>query len=177
MNVRVAKKNVWVESMISPPTDSLYKFIAISGLVLVIWGVTFPENKRYELAVESEKIIARIANHDDLEKLYETRAKALSLVIAKLVQHTDYENENSSLHKQVIDTRRELHELAVKQQELGIKHKVDEAGIRVMQIAVSRLKTIGHFSVCLGALLMILGFLLWYLKLQRYIDSEFKGTK
>ena len=63
--------------MISPPTDSLYKFIAISGVVLFLWGAAFPWNKAYELKLQSIDLAGKIeiASHQ-AQKLNEKYKEA-----------------------------------------------------------------------------------------------------
>ncbi len=53
-----------VSAMITPPTDRLHKFIAITGVTLILIGVTYPIEKY------NESELARI---DALEKMDETK--------------------------------------------------------------------------------------------------------
>jgi hypothetical protein len=43
-------------SNITPPTDNIYKFMAISGLVLIIIGITYPYNELNKDIVDIYKL-------------------------------------------------------------------------------------------------------------------------
>ena len=57
--------------MFTPPTDSLYKFIAIFGLIILGWGVVFPWQQSYDYkhkTVELKSIIDKSRNNAELLK-------------------------------------------------------------------------------------------------------------
>jgi cell division protein FtsL len=45
--------------MIQPPTDSLYKFMAITGILLAVFIIVYPRAKVYELDREATSLQAR----------------------------------------------------------------------------------------------------------------------
>lgn len=55
--------------MIQPPTDNLYKFMAIFGLILWVAGVLYPWSKAYELELELLEVEAQV-------EAYEAEGKA-----------------------------------------------------------------------------------------------------
>jgi hypothetical protein len=127
------------------PTDNLYKFIALCGMVLALasgyafWTVS---EKRSFYAVE--------------EAYYRSTLSALA---------GDYEKEKSpalkeAMGKVLVDTAAVYTER---------RHK-DEVNREKLLSAVSRLTWLLCCSTFLGICLAGAGFVLWYHKLQRHLD-------
>ena len=115
----------------TPPTDNLYKFLAIAGLALLLAGILVPE-----IAARN---LERDLGYVEGVLRYIERAREEDRVI-----------EKESL---LLDLR--------KQQEL----------IRAQIPSFRRSTVWGSILVNTGSSLMILGFSLWYFRVQRYIDK------
>jgi len=131
------------------PTDNLYKFLALSGLLsagFIWWGVT----KRWEALVE--------------------RAYGFN---------TKVRERNIQLQHLVIDSRIMTPETEGILKERIRKNATDEQADEVLgmhlQDAIDRLKklSVHGLGVMAFALLMsVFGFFAWYLRVQRYQDEQ-----
>lgn len=55
-----------------PPTDNLYKFMAIFGLILWVGGIFYPLNKAYEMEEDVIEIEAQVAQAEKNPELANT---------------------------------------------------------------------------------------------------------
>jgi hypothetical protein len=160
--------------MMTPPTDSIYKFLAIAGLVLIIWGISFPESKKYELSIDSVKLAARIKGDEKLSKKYQNRVTDIDLLVDVLVKDKAYNDKSSQVFKHYLDFQKELHEIITKLSESSTRIESDTESNAVMVKAVKRLEKVGFWSFWIGGVFVITGFVAWYIKLQRYLDRNVK---
>ena len=138
----------------SPPTDSLYKFIAIFGLVLILFSVSYPPAKGFDLKVAaadavalSEKLDVGMDNVESkLSILERTKspakedvAKVRELMTMTLLDRVDARRAKSLFMIQA------------------------EAAIFYLYLGISTLIT--------GTILTVLGFSLWYVRIQRHLDK------
>jgi hypothetical protein len=153
--------------MLTPPTDSLYKFLAIAGLVMVMWGAAFPWNKAYETRLEGAQLRAEITAVGE-------RAKQLQ------GQYYELTKELQRLETSTTDDAKK-HTLRVEKRDLFIKlldaqHPIDFGleKIEVIEEANKTYERIGWVSVSLGIILTLAGFFGWYYKIQQYLDRDMK---
>ncbi len=165
----------------SLPTDNLYKFYAIFGLILFVFG-TYLEYKDLTEIIESQKQWAKA----DFKFFQD------SVVDAK--NHRDYDFYATELES-AIETGNEksineLHDL--------IGKKIEEHKNLFVDVESSRLSLVEHNNnlkairykskmfrflaiviIITGLILMFYGFRNWQFKYQRYIDAEmkYKGMK
>lgn len=133
------------------PTDNLYKFIALFGLILTIAGAflyTRFSNESW-MAIES----AIYYNEKAAEKLN----LLINLPSLKDKKIQDY---LSKLNK-------EANELSQKGDRFMADSKTAHKQFDRWRVGIEWLLIVGVF-------LMVLGFSLWYLKLQRYLDIMIK---
>ena len=153
--------------MLTPPTDSLYKFCAIAGLVMALWGGAFPWNKGYEAKLEAAQLRAQI-------KAVGQKAEQLQ------AQYDELTREQKALtSSSASETERE--EIRAKKRDLFIKlieatNPVDTGleRLQVVEEAVITYQQIGWASILLGGVFMLGGFMAWYFRIQRYIDRDMK---
>jgi hypothetical protein len=157
--------------MITPPTDSLYKFIAIAGVVMILWGSAFPWNKAYELKLQAVDLDGKI--HSVSQK-----AEQLKLQYAKLNSERkalDPKSEDFEVKKAAIKS--EKMSLYIQMLEAQHPTDIDEKKLKVMHEAQVVYDRIGWASLIFGIVFVIFGFAAWYIKIQRHLDIEVSSPK
>jgi len=156
--------------MITPPTDSLYKFIAIAGLAMLLWGASFPWIKAYEAELQSSELRAHIKSvsqkADQLRALYET----IGLEIEQLRKSPSEDMKYQKL-------RTEQRDIAIKLIETQLPVDIGIGRIEVIEKANMTFNIIGKVSVACGFIFILVGFLTWYFKVQRYLDRDIQEPK
>lgn len=162
----------------SLPTDNLYKFIAIFGLVLFSIGIYLEQNsfgidlkqvievntKMNLLSVESDLIIEYTDNlTTDLTDLYDA-------YLGDKIPEDQY--------WKLYDEYRERHQIL--EEKLG-NHKLGTEELKktmdIKNLVASKKESIDSLSQylkILGASLVVFGFILWYSFHQKYLDAERK---
>lgn len=153
--------------MISPPTDSLYKFCAIVGLVMALWGAAFPWNKSYEAKLEGAKLRAEIKAAGEKAKQLQARRDALTHELYALASAPA-----SELEKQEIRAKKRDLDIALIEATYPVDIGLER--IKVIEEATTTYIRIGWTSLALGVFFTLLGFLAWYFRIQRYIDRDIK---
>ena len=133
------------------PTDNLYKFVALSGVALLLVGLVASESgvatllkQDALLTVAIEELNARVSA---VGSNPEDAAEAVQL---------DALREVTALRDQIFEVRRQSE---LKDLELG---------------AVRRTLRIYRIAEMSGAVLASVGFILWYRRVQRYQDAILK---
>lgn len=152
--------------MFTPPTDSLYKFLAIAGIVMVMWGVSYPWNKSYESKLEGAGLKVQI-------KEVGQRAEYLKSLYA----HLSSENDALDINDKDFDAKKEAirkRKMELYIQLLEAQNPIDKelAKLQVISEEEEKLYIIGWASILFGGVFAILGFSAWYIKIQRHIDRE-----
>lgn len=154
--------------MINPPTDSLYKFVAISGLVILIWGVSFPWKKSFDLRVDIAEIQSKI------EKA-QSKAEPLDSQMEALV------DERERLSKSMKTKEAEARIVAIDNEKLELYAKLLEIKapisekievVPVLRDGVTTYSYVGWTAILFGASLSGAGFVLWFFRIQRHIDKK-----
>ena len=146
------------------PTDNLYKFVALSGLVLLMGAGYLRITPQMQLhrdvaALNSEitslnSISARLA--DDVKSLAPD-SKGPFIV-------------NGVLYETTIEARAALHVKQLEVNDLAAKFRLQQ---EVLKASSDNLETLWYGTQAaqwLGFLLMVGGFTAWYFKVQRYQD-------
>ena len=141
-----------------PPTDNLYKFAALSGTILFILGLYTPLY---------------------LDEQFNDKSVNLELKNAKLTADIDYCNRqlklsaaDSSNSEKLKAGLRETSELLrqedqqIQEQKILIKN-IERLG---KQIIIADLISI--FIILLGLAVVIIGYRLWYIRIQRPMDKS-----
>jgi hypothetical protein len=166
--------------MIKPPTDSLYKFMAISGLLLLVFCLIYPEQRRFEVNIEKARIDGelKILISDN-----EVLKQDLELLMDDLKDHKDRAQkmaENRGTATELTGLQKRQDELERKKLEQFEKERAFKTKLLEIQTKIMLLNTTESFASWLaylskvgfvvGACLMISGFLFWYLKVQQPQD-------
>jgi hypothetical protein len=135
------------------PTDNLYKFLALSGLVMLVLSFTFPRNMVDELelkAVESE-----------------TNINLLAFDVSVLKDDVDAAEKKPKLAEDGIQKLSERQrQLEVKTLQVGGERAKLNVLVKQLRFAMS-LSIIGSV---LGFVLADIGFWLWYMRVQKPAD-------
>jgi len=135
------------------PTDNLYKFLALSGLVMLVLSFTFPRNMVDELelkAVESE-----------------TNINLLAFEVSVLKDDVDAAEKKPKLAEDGIQKLSERQrQLEVKTLQVGGERAKLNVLVKQLRFAMS-LSIIGSV---LGFVLADIGFWLWYMRVQKPAD-------
>lgn len=148
--------------MIAPPTDSLYKFIALFGLAILAWGFTFAAPLEADYRVKAAELTA-------LTKASSIEAMRYKEMRDDLKEQQNRVSENSSAWG---DLETQKASLTLKMVKLESDLAVQEAKVLAVSAEIARYALIGPVARWCGAVLAVLGFVLWYVKIQRYLDSK-----
>jgi hypothetical protein len=139
-----------------PPTDNLYKFMAIFGLimylfmpVLLLLRLDQVEREKLEVGLGKEALIYHTA---EFQSQIDQLKKA----------------GDAGVQQKFDDGFKALME-----ESLRLRQKSDFADVSLVN--ATHLLVILPFDLVIGSLLMVGGFLLWYYKLQRYQDRIIKN--
>ena len=156
--------------MIQPPTDNLYKFIAIAGIVMFAgpWFIVLPEyralqTRRYEL----DRQVAVLEEEVDYAKERIPRLEArIEQLLATDPRTPDVDELIALNRKELEDLRTGVLAFYTKPVEL----RVTNEHLRALAGDTLILMWYGRMATTIGAVLMVTGFSLWYRRLQRYQD-------
>ena len=140
-------------NIIQPPTDSLYKFMAVSGLLILCFSMIWPELRLYELEQQMIQVVGEV-------NILKVEANNLKEDMESLGK--DKRTPNALIEK------RQLLEIKIEQ----IKTKGDLAILATTD--TKRMNRILSIGVAFGLILSLLGFILWYLKVQMWQDIAIK---
>lgn len=154
------------------PTDNLYKFIALFGLVLFSFGHYSKIRMEWEnhrtVAKNNAEIIYNNKMQDSLRKklteLQNGPVEINVLVAGKLCQSK--EDAMVLFQERILQLEEDAKRLGITQTEL----KCDSDFISKSWISLNSM-------IWFGLLMIITGFLLWYFKLQKYLDKQVKNYR
>jgi septal ring factor EnvC (AmiA/AmiB activator) len=159
----------------SVPTDNLYKFMALSGLAIVItclylfFSRADQLNERlYDVAERKSILEANIdAMNDEISKLNRSIAELKKAADSRdvLAQLTSRVEEGEKIKSELLHTRKELIDLTAAAEVADM--------IRSLQtkqaIAFMLFETI-------GIVISGFGFMLWYTRVQKFLDVQLAKT-
>ncbi len=152
--------------MLTPPTDSLYKFIAIAGIVMVLWGAAFPWNKANEYGLQAVELRSAIKATGEKSRILQLQYDQLTQKGKTLTpQSQDYAAEKQAI---------ENHKMKLYLELLATQNPVDikSEKLKVLEEAQITYRNIGWASLAAGILFTLVGFFLWYTKIQRHVDAQ-----
>lgn len=186
---------------LKPPTDSLYKFVALSGLILILVSITWPPwllNKlmlsQYEVE-KDQKVLEAEINQTGLETLQFGLAEELFNVDTKelKVKTEELQQQSSSSKKQALNKEIEglkahwqerYKELEKRGQDQGRALAANQKMILEMNYklkvfnwytrAIRAVYVMAVLTFLIGLVMSVWGFRLWYLRLQIYQDALVK---
>lgn len=161
----------------------MYKFIALSGVLIVILTV-------YSLNIKSDSIS---------EKIYITKLES-----AELSVKSDYYLEKTRSLQELIDTsikekngvfQEANNKLLIRYSDKEVKELMSEISNNILKMklavvrieaATKRIKALNHelliglylsiFYSLIGVILSFLGFYMWYIKVQRVLDIQINNN-
>jgi len=139
------------------PTDNLYKFIALVGVVVLLAASYFPIIKARELRLAKIEI--------------EGQMRLLEIE----VQHLQDTSKQLGSNETIGDCNRE--ELVGKAYKLKMKNeeiKTNSKKVEVIGIDYELIRKIQVAGMILGFILSAFGFFLWYFRIQKYQDKQLK---
>lgn len=137
-----------------PPTDNLYKFIAIFGLVLFIVGVGLPTYAIRDLADKEQELVGRT----------EATTRDVIFKTADLLSKDKFESHEQKMAaldqagKDVAAFAKKSHEAAAQQSQWQRDY-------------AKWLSKSGERLAVLSLVVMVFGFALWYYRVQRKQDA------
>jgi len=148
--------------LISPPTDNMYKFICVSGLILIVFCLYMVQSNistRDEAVqqIQEQQAVTRL----ELEFLNSDEAESDSTY---RVKHLEVPDE---IKQEFIKRRRELKIKIAKQEVLVTNNS------RMVEYLERDFKTYTSFAIT-GIVYTLLGLYLWYTRSQKYIDQKLK---
>ncbi|HKI49468.1 MAG TPA: hypothetical protein VKA69_09070 [Desulfobacteria bacterium] len=185
-------------SFLSLPTDNLYKFIALSGLAIIFLSF-IPFKNNYENKIEKiqlsgdlkileaeiysyknrTSIITEIMKltQSDIKKL-EMQRKKLEFMDAKsFSKHVQFEEQMNEFSNHLFDLTIKEHEYLLKIQTHSIELETKTNKIESISNRIKILLLISTIGFIIGTLLSIFGFVLWYMKCQKYLDRSVQNVK
>lgn len=136
------------------PTDNLYKFMALSGLLILILSIAYPTYRTLELEQQRQMIRGEIKILEgDVDLL-------LKIALANTkVRHktTDPDFLQAVQHKNTLA-------------------RIEARGMQLdlLESQIKQYKWLYWVGFFIGLLLTVWGFLLWYLRVQRFQDMLLK---
>jgi preprotein translocase subunit SecG len=145
-----------------PPTDNLYKFSAIAGLLFIILSF-YPQYLNFKL---NEQKIENMKN----SKILMTDLKLANEELELLRKKHEETNQSKEGNK---PTDEELSKYIQKRKELESRNIEIESVQELEKYyneEINRLNFISHITFSVGILVMLIGFYLWYQKVQKPSD-------
>lgn len=154
------------------PTDNLYKFLAISGLVAFLYF-------QYELQRRTDDISLRIYAAQEQSAVLKAEAENTESVIARISARIEYLREIKDVEKTL-----EYMDAIARYQDEFLKRNVDlaraEVAIAIIQDLNRRMSDYyekARYMSSAASGLFGLGLWLWYRKTQRYLNEKEIPTK
>jgi hypothetical protein len=143
--------------ILKPPTDNLYKFIAISGLLIILASFVFPQILYKDYAMKFAEI------EGDLRVL-ERQMDTLNSI-----KDTESDDPRQKKEDDIEKNRIEI------EFEKGLAEAFRKREIRVaLSNYAHRWQIFGYIGMSFGLVMMSSGFYLWYSRLQKYEDKLMK---
>jgi hypothetical protein len=140
------------------PTDNLYKFISISGLVLIVTSF----------------IAISISQREVADQIFTTHQEALS--VGKAIQQLDDEMDalvSNPTPESYVRAKQILEETKPLEVELAKLESMNDKS-EYMHLASTEDLNFFKNQIYFGFFLTILGFIGWYYRLQRHLDAIVK---
>ena len=147
------------------PTDNLYKFLSLSGLVIVIFftyiaRISIQDLERKSIDVAGREIMQAVSskrskNNSDKKGVNE-ESKGETNYVSKVGPVTI----NCSLQNQYSDTHPET-----------VKISIDKIKVMSMQKYTDKLVYFSYFFIIAGMVMSYIGFTYWYKKVQKPLDA------
>ena len=144
------------------PTDNLYKFLALGGLLLVVTSVLFPFYQQTELSLKKNEV----------EVAFEKLSLKVEALNSRNKSLLDSEMNHGPPPKD-IDEKQKIRDREYKEQKVEVEGKK-----RALIIFKEDLEFYLHYKIIgitVGGFLSLIGFILWYFLVQRPIDIKLRA--
>lgn len=138
------------------PTDNLYKFIAISGLALLFYCISFP-------------ILLHTNAMERMDKLSEELA-GITADLGFLKEDAAIASAQGESKEEAIQRFRKSRDVRRQQAIFGEKLKI----LHRLNAQTEWLPLLSAIGSAVGLLISIVGFWLWYCRLQQPLDNSIK---
>ena len=178
--------------LIKPPTDNLYKFLAMFGTIVFLVGFIFPPMMFYqssleflkslggdkELAVHEEFAVQRKRSFEERKRQLAAEAADLQNRLARVKNDTTSSSDIEKLELAIKDVKKRAEALEDASYEFNLNLKLKAAQVE-QQKTLSTNETrnsrfligIGWGIGTFGLLIAICGFIMWYKNVQRFEDQ------
>lgn len=149
------------------PTDNLYKFIAISGLILILVSMVIPFIKSEEILLQTQKDSLKLSIFEIQSKYLDENVEFLKSRMEKLLEEnkdTKFTNEDK---EDAIKLQNDLMQLEIDLANIKNKNNITEESLNTLRNLRKTFSLVG----VLGFVLATFGFLMWYVKLQFHLDK------
>jgi hypothetical protein len=161
---------------IAPPTDNLYKFIAIVGLLILGFCVTYPWILKHDINMEKIKTERDLAILNIKSQHVTEEDNALGDIYDEQTQdELGSKKIQSKLDEDHLKARTTTNDnlrwiLIEKYEEIKAKQKQIELESYWIKLIVC----FSYGGIFIGIILVIVGFRLWYFRFQMYQDAIIK---
>jgi hypothetical protein len=146
----------------TPPTDNLYKFTALSGVVILGFSVFYPLSEMRTLAISQSDILSeQLSLNEDLKRTIKEINERKELV--GLVPIEKLQSDLNEMKKLLDKKRQEANLLKLKKERLTVSQRFLE-----IYLALSVIGTI------VGLGLSCFGFFFWYKRVQIFQDMQIR---
>ena len=171
---------------LQPPTDNLYKFLAISGLLLFILSIVLPEWAIYNIRMqiiateaESSALQFEVSSLERqttiLESQVDSHLASQSSADAPTTRNAIDHHDKGLAKRQLVELtgnlRKKLLDISVKNSQIEARVKTD----KYMNSMIRRYLIVAVGASVIGFLLTVTGFHLWYFRLQRFLDHSVRS--
>jgi hypothetical protein len=164
-----------------PPTDNIYKYCAIVGTLIVIFSLYVPYLIMKEYREKSSSINLKIASINAEQYIFEIRIKALEELTENgiLLQKNKFRfdtakfnipyswNEIKKMKEQLLELDKSVH---INIAELTVFNE----DLKQLAIDYERISNITDRLFYFGIIIGVVGYILWYYRIQRYQDKALK---
>ncbi len=155
----------------SIPTDSLYKFIAMSGLFTFMGFIFIPEYMSYEIKIKEILLHGEI-NESTVD--INENTKRIAILEEKVSLMKEYDDKLIIKYQSDLNLSKILN---VRNQKILIKIDNKNMLIDFYKNKINNYKLVRIVGSILSFLMMILGFYFWYKRVQKPLDMQFSINK
>lgn len=182
-----------ISTLSSIPTDSLYKFMSISGLLVLFTSIVFPfkVRKNYQIQViEFRKVHELTSMKIDLMlRDYMLAVKSLDGIIGEfgkingylkpgdfIVKFQDWFHQNRAeipqpqLEELAVSVPKDIDIFSLEIAQEQIENECELRKIELIQGYLAQLSFLQVIGVCVGMVLTFAGFYMWYERIKVFID-------
>ena len=178
------ENTVMIPHLPEPPTDNLYKFMAIAGLVMFAASIIIPyhwlDATEDQLANTQEQFEVLNTEKQSFQRKLDIVSEIISNSI--LSQKGKFTESPDKLH--LTYSNDELKALTTETLDIYATWQVNvdhaNAADRRLSYLIQRTKLIGRMAwlfMILSAIITTLGFSLWYVRIQIHIDRTIQNSK